>query len=69
MAYDELRKNKEGYSDPTAYQALKNICKSEPADQRFHELLNTIFSTCEFYGFKLERRIVVTDLVSGKTYR
>lgn len=31
------RRNAEGYSDPTAYEALKNIEREE--DERFHRLL------------------------------
>ena len=31
------RRNAEGYSDPTAYEALKNIEREE--DERFHKLL------------------------------
>lgn len=30
------RRNAEGYSDPTAYEALKNIEREE--DERFHRL-------------------------------
>lgn len=37
------RRNAEGYSDPTAYEALKNIEREE--DERFHRLLHTLF-TC-----------------------
>ena len=36
----DLRKNAEGYSDPTAYETIKNIDKE---DARFHKLLHTIF--------------------------
>lgn len=31
------RRNAEGYPDPTAYEALKNIDREE--DERFHRLL------------------------------
>ena len=36
---NDCRKNAEGYSDPTAYEALKNI---EQEEDRFHKLLETI---------------------------
>ena len=39
------RRNAEGYSDPTAYEALKNIEREE--DERFHRLLHTLISWCE----------------------
>ena len=40
----EDRKNAEGYSDPTAYEAIKNVERGADADdERFHKLLDTIF--------------------------
>ena len=62
----ELRRNAEGYSDPTAYQAIKNI---EQEDENFHKLLHTIFNICELSGFKIEGRIVLVDEVTGKVWR
>ena len=67
MARDEdIRKNASGYSDPTAYQAIKNI---ENEDDKFHKLLDTIFNICELSGFHLEERIVLKDKNTGKVYR
>lgn len=40
-----------GYSDPTAYKA---ITSADADDERFHKLLNTIFTICELSGFHLE---------------
>lgn len=47
MANGNPRTNHEGYSDPTAYEAIKN---TEADDERFHKLLNTIFTICELSG-------------------
>lgn len=66
MARDDIRKNASGYSDPTAYQAIKNI---ENEDDKFHKLLDTIFNICELSGFHLEERIVLKDKNTGKVYR
>jgi len=56
----DLRKNAEGYSDPTAYNALKNIEDHTSADsKRFHNLLNAIFTICELSDFHIEGRIVI----------
>lgn len=66
MAFDNLRKNAEGYADPTAYEAMKNLNKD---DERFHKLLNTIFTICELSGFHLEERIVLRDEQTGKIWR
>ena len=62
----ELRKNASGYSDPTAYQAIKNIDRE---DDNFHKLLYTIFNICELSGFRIEGRIVLVDEVTGKVWR
>ncbi len=66
MAFDDLRKNSEGYSDPTAYEAMKNLDRD---DERFHKLLHTIFDMCELAGFHLEERIVLRDEQTGKIWR
>lgn len=63
---DEIRKNASGYSDPTAYMAIKNV---ENEDERFRKLLDTIFNICELSDFHLEERIVLRDKNTGKVYR
>ena len=62
----DLRKNAEGYPDPTAYKAIKNIDKE---DERFRKFLYTIFNICELSGFRIEGRIVLIDKVTAKVYR
>ncbi|QJU22657.1 hypothetical protein HLY09_26405 [Enterocloster bolteae] len=66
MANGNPRTNHEGYSDPTAYEAIKN---TEADDERFHKLLNTIFTICELSGFHLEERIILKDTQTGKVWR
>ena len=56
MAKDDLRRNAEGYLDPTAYEAMRNIERDE---DRFHKLLDTIFTLCELSDFHIEERIVI----------
>lgn len=65
--YENPRKNAEGYSDPTAYEALRNIESKE--DERFHKLLYAIFDICELAGFEIEGRIVLVDKKSGRVWR
>ena len=66
----EDRKNAEGYSDPTAYEAIRNVERGADADdERFHKLLDTIFSICELSGFHIEERIVIKDKKTGKIWR
>lgn len=66
MSDRNLRKNAEGYSDSTAYEALRNI---EKEDERFHRLLHTIFYLCELAGFSIEGRIVLVDKSNGRIWR
>lgn len=66
MANDDLRKNAEGYSDPTSYEAIMN---AEADDRRFHKLLDAIFTICELSGFHVEERIVIKDKRTGKIWR
>ena len=66
MANGNPRTNHEGYSDPTAYEAIKNTGVD---DERFHKLLNTIFTICELSGFHLEERIILKDTQTGKVWR
>lgn len=60
------RKNPEGYSDPTAFEALRNIDKE---DERFHRLLHTLFYICELADFQIEGRIVLIDKQTGRVWR
>lgn len=62
----DLRKNAEGYSDPTAYQAMKNLDKEEV---RVRRLLRTILDICALAGFKVDSRIVLVDRVNGRVWR
>lgn len=62
---DDIRKNGEGYSDPTAYQVLKR----EQEEERFRRLMATIFYICENAGFHIEERIVIKDKRTGRIWR
>ena len=62
----DLRKNAEEYSDPTVYEAIKNIDKE---NERFHKLLRTIFYICDIAGFEIEGRIVLVDKKTGRIWR
>lgn len=66
MTDRDLRKNAEGYSDPTAYEAMKNLDRD---DERFHKLLHIKDGMCELAGFHLEERIVLRDEQTGKIWR
>ena len=60
----ELRKNASGYSDPTAYEAIKNADKA-----KLDNLLHVIFYICKLAGFRVEGRIVLVEEKTGKVWR
>lgn len=59
------RRNADGYYDPTAYRALKNI----ESEKRFRKLLRAIFDLCELSGFQVEGRIVLRDETTGRLWK
>lgn len=61
----KFMKNKEGYSDPTASEALTRIDEDE---ERFRRFLKLIFSVCDAMGFSLENRITVKDKKTGRIW-
>lgn len=62
----DIKYNKEGYRDPTAYQILK---KDQREEERFKRLMATIFYICENAGFHIEERIVIRDKRTGRIWR
>ena len=62
----DIKKNKDGYSDPTPYAVMK---KEQRDEERFQRLLATIFYICENAGFHVEERLVIKDLKTGKVWR
>lgn len=60
------RKNSEGYSDPTAHQAMMNL---EIEELRFRKLLRSIKDVCDLADFEIEGRVVLIDKRSGRVWR
>ena len=62
--------NAEGYSDPTAYEALQIIVKEESElDKKVNFLIKVLkFVICES-GFEPVNRIEIRDLKSGRVFR
>ena len=71
MAKDnDIRKNGSGYSDPTAYKAIKNVdTQNTEESDRFHNLLDTIFYITKLAGFEIEGRIILKDTTTGRVWR
>lgn len=61
---DEMKRNSEGYSDPTAYTAMRNIEIEEKAKKLFSVLRYIISNS----GFNVVE-IKVSDKRSGKIYK
>ena len=71
MSDNDLKRNAEGYSDPTAYKALSKI-ETERANedkQRFLRLRGCLLRVCEIAGFKFEGPLVLRDIRNGKIWR
>ena len=64
---DDIRRNGSGYYDPTAWKAISKVNKDE--EERFHKLLYALFDICELSGFRIEGRVVLKDLKTGKVWR
>lgn len=66
MSDRDLKRNGEGYLDPTAYLAIKHEVDESV---RFQKLLDTIFNICELSGFHIEGRIVIKSKKTGRVWR
>lgn len=62
----DLRKNGEGYSDPTAYAAIK---KADAEHDRMSKVIREIKEICASSGFSVEERIVLKDEKTGRIWR
>lgn len=65
-----IKRNKEGYSDPTAYAALSKIQKEDiELQRRVSELVNVLKYVIDKSGFELMARIEIRDKKTGKEFR
>lgn len=63
------RRNASGYVDPTAFKAMKSVSREEREEKRVKKLLATLYNICELAGFRVENRIVLKDVKTGKEWR
>mgnify|MGYP007101854836 CR=1 FL=1 len=61
----ETMRNSEGYPDPTAALAMRQLDR----DYRFGKLIYALLTMIDLAGFQLENRMVLVDKKTGKTYR
>lgn len=65
-----IKRNSEGYSDPTAYAALYKIQQEEMEQQRrVAELMRVLKYIIDKSGFELAERIAVREKRTGKEFR
>jgi hypothetical protein len=65
-----IRRNSEGYRDPTAFAALMKIQKEEMEQQRrVTELVKVLKYIIDKSGFELAARIELREKRTGKEYR
>ena len=63
-------KNIEGYADPTAVTAIKNVSRKESeADKRVYDLIKVLKSIIHVAGFELTERVQLKDKETGREYR
>lgn len=67
---DNLRRNSEGYYDPTAYAGMRAVIREENAlDGRVNDLIKVIKFIIRNCGFELVSRIEIKDVKTGRIFR
>lgn len=70
MPDKDIRKNAEGYSDPTAGSAMSKILREEKEQlRRVSTVIGLIRSICDLAGFELLTRVELRDRKTGREYR
>lgn len=65
-----IKKNAEGYSDPTAFNAMTKVMREENDQQRrINALIGSLKSLIDLAGYDLLNRIEVRDRKTGREYR
>lgn len=65
-----IKRNSEGYNDPTAYAALSKIRREEiEQQQRVSELIRVLKYVIDKSGFELTARIELREKRTGKEFR
>lgn len=65
----ELKKNGEGYNDPTAYEGITRAMRNDPEREKVYKLIGCINRICELSGFSLEERVVLKNDKTGRIWR
>lgn len=65
VAMDEQLENNETTETPKTEKNFKNLDRDS---QRFYNLLHTLFNVCTLCGFRIEGRVKIRDLKTGKVW-
>lgn len=70
----DIRKNAEGYFDPTAFKAITKVDREREKDhdhdtERFFMLIKSIKNICELSDFALEERVILRDKRTGRIWK
>ncbi len=65
---DSLKRNQDGYIDPTAYAALKTIMNDGKAEKKAAYLVSVLKFIIRESGFELENRIVLKHRKTGRVF-
>lgn len=70
MAEYGLHKNAEGYTDPTAHDAISKVVREENDRQRrVSVVIGILKNAADLAGFDLVNRVVLRDRKTGREYR
>lgn len=70
MAEYDLHKNSEGYTDPTAHDAISKVVREENERQRrVSAVIGILKNAADLAGFDLCNRVVLRDRKTGREYR
>lgn len=64
---DNIRYNGSGYSDPTAFQAYKNIRKDK--SNLASKVAKTIQNVAHLAGFEIVGRVTLRDVETGEVFK
>lgn len=63
-------RNSEGYSDPTATNAIGQVSREEnESDKRANDLIKVLKFIIRSCGFELIARIQIKEVKTGRTYK
>lgn len=70
MNNNNLRKNGSGYTDNTAYEAIKSATKHvKTRNEEVHQVISLMKNLAETFDLKVENRIILKDTKTGQKFK